>query len=220
MRFLLTALGTALVASAIPFAWRKKDDLVLVLIPFSVFYFFMVATRLKIYDRYYLPLIFIATLMLVRVYVKHVSPHLPRICTFAIAVYALYGIGVTHDAFAFARARIQAVREVETAGIPRTSIEGGFDFDGWTELEQKGHVNDVRIDHPANSYRKLTATNLPKDCPSYFAGYFPSVTPIVQLANAPWRCFPVESSFPRVEYDSWLPPHKRYVYILDATKGM
>jgi hypothetical protein len=220
VRFLLTTLGTALVVAVIPFVWRKIDKTVIVFLPFCAAYFFMVATRLKIYDRYYLPLIFMVTVILVRVYVEHVSPRLPRVCILAIAVYALYGIGVTHNVFAFARARIKAIEELETAGVPRTFIDGGFDFDGWTELERSGHVNDIRIDHPANSYRQTGPQPYSRDCWIYFAGNFPSVTPTVQLANSPWRCFPVESKFPRVEYDSWLPPHKRYVYILDATKGL
>jgi Dolichyl-phosphate-mannose-protein mannosyltransferase len=220
MRFLLTAAGMALTFSAIAFVWRKIDDTVLVFVPFSAAYFFMIATRLKIYDRYYLPPIFIATLIIVRTYTKHVSSPVPRVCILAVAVYALYGIGVTQASFAFARAKIEAVKEVEAAGVTRTSIEGGFDFDGWTELEQSGHVNDIRIDHPANTYRKMPDQVYSKVCWSYFADYFPSVKPTLQLGNSPHRCFPVESNFPRVEYKTWLPPHKRYVYILDATKGM
>jgi len=54
--------------------------------------------------------------------------------------------------FAQARARVKISEELTAAGVPDTHLQGGFDYDGWVEIEHAGHINDERIANPPGSY--------------------------------------------------------------------
>ena len=85
-----------------------------------------------------MPLQFIFTLILVRVYRQTIGERLPRLCSVVGVIYAAYAVATMHDLFAFDRARVDAAKRDIAKGLPRTAIEGGFEYDGWTQLEQNG----------------------------------------------------------------------------------
>jgi Dolichyl-phosphate-mannose-protein mannosyltransferase len=208
-RFILTILATASGAAFLAKIKSVDRELFYLCAPFTTAYFFLVGTRVHVYDRYYLPVIFVATILIVRSFQT-----LPRICIAAVTLYALYGVAMTHDMFSFARARLQATNEIQQAGIARTSIEGGFDYDGWTELLASGNINDPRVKYPLNSRRPwVNPEPARSSCIGDFMSFFPSIQPIFHLSNTPGECF-LMSSFPPISYETWLPPHHRSIYIL------
>jgi hypothetical protein len=62
-----------------------------------------------------------------------------------LTIFLMYATAIQHDRFAQCRARVGAVNEVLAAGIPVTAMSGGWDFDGWTELQRSGRIVDPRM---------------------------------------------------------------------------
>jgi hypothetical protein len=192
----------------------SNASLMILFVPFVTVYVFLILTRRTVFDRYFLPLQFIFTIGIVRVYRQAISEKLPKICFFAVLLFAAYGVASMHDLFAFDRARLSAIDAITATGIPRTTIEGGFEYDGWTQLEQIGYVNEPRMALPPGAYKEWVPPNIPLNCIGYFRRYTPSVHPLLHLSFAPNNCFE-PSAFAPVVYSTWLPPRQRTIYILE-----
>jgi hypothetical protein len=193
----------------------EDASLLVLLAPFTVAYVLLVVTRIVIFDRYFLPLLFIFTLGLLRFYTRFISSRLPKICLIVALVYAIYGVASMHDMFAFESARVYAAKKIMSTGIPRTEIEVGEEYDAWTQLEQTGYVNDPRIEHPPGAYRPWPVPNVPPECLGWFRSYTPSLLPVFHLSYAPDNCYG-PSGFPPISYETWLPPRHRAIYILES----
>ncbi len=183
--------------------------------PFSLVYLFLSVTRNSVYDRYFLPLQFIFTLILVRVYRQTIGERLPRLCSVVGVIYAAYAVATMHDLFAFDRARVDAANEIIAKGLPRTAIEGGFEYDGWTQLEQTGYVNDPRIIVPAGAYEPWVPPDDPPLCIGYMRRFTPSLQPSLHLSHVLGNCYKL-SRFAPFAYETWLPPRRRTIYILEG----
>jgi Dolichyl-phosphate-mannose-protein mannosyltransferase len=189
----------------------SNKELTVLLLPFSIAYFFLIATRLFLYDRYFLPLEFIAVIMLLRIYKP---ARLPKLCTVAIVVFAAWGIANMHDLFSFERARAEAAQTAVDAGLPRTSIEGGFEYDGWTELEQTGYVNVKNMNGMGKNY-KPWSPSAAEGCYDWFRPSSPSVKPSFHISYDPGVCFSL-SKFAPIPYKTWIPIRTNYLYLLDS----
>jgi hypothetical protein len=166
-----------------------------------------------IYDRYLLGLIPGAIAILLLMHQRWVAPRLPTGSTVVLAVFALYTIGATHDWFSLNRARVAAVEEIRAAGVATKSIQGGFDYDGWTQIEAAGHINDPRIRNPPNAYHlDLEVQRLPEKCRLSFAEYTPVIEPQYFVVFERMPCL-APSRFEAVTYQTWLPPFRRFIYI-------
>ncbi len=198
-------------------SYPKVDNTALftLLAPFTVAYVLLIVTRVMVFDRYFLPLLFIFTIGLLRFYTRVISNRLPNLCLIVTLAYALYGVANMHDMFAFERARVDAAQAITDTGIPRTEIEGGEEYDAWTQLEQTGYVNDPRIEHPSGTYHPWPAPDLPPACIGWFRGYVPSIHPLFHLSQFSDKCYH-SSQFAPVVYQTWLPPRRRTIYILDS----
>ncbi len=174
----------------------------------SIVYFLMVILRgvdVDVFDRYLLPLMpWVATVLLIWFGQDNpdAEPTLRRTMPFAwglLAVFAFYAIVSTQDLWALAEARLVATQKLESAGIARTAIDGGFDYNAWTELTISGHLNNHRVINPPGAYRPgLSQT--PSVVPTYILEY--ETTP----ETAP-------SDFGSVPYFSLLPPFHKQVRI-------
>ena len=144
------------------------------------------------------------------------AARLPAVTIAALGLFALYAIAGTHDWFALNRARVAAVAQIHAAGLPTTSIQGGFDYDGWTQIEAAGYINDARLRNPANSYQaNLSPLQLPERCRLNFAKYTPAIHPKYFVVFEPMMCL-AQSKYPPVTYRTWLPPFQRTIYIQQA----
>jgi hypothetical protein len=116
-----------------------------------------------------------------------------------LAVLSFYGIANTQDVWALAKARVEAARKLEAAGVPRTAIDAGFEYNLWTELMVSGHLNFYKVLNPPGFFRPgLSVT--------------PNVVPVYRLEYAPTPETEA-TKFGTVPYTSLLPPFHKQVSI-------
>jgi hypothetical protein len=185
-------------------------------VPFTLCYFLLLMPRAwhaAAFDRYLLPIMALAILCLIRLYQERVAPALPRTTVVLLAIYAVFAIAGTHNWFAWQRARLAAIDEIRAAGIPRTAIQGGFEYDGWTQIDNGGHINDPRILVPADAYQpNLAIPQVAAPCRLDFASFTPVVQPKYTAALGLKPCLN-PSKFLPVKYRAWLSPFERTVYV-------
>ena len=157
-----------------------------------------------IFDRYLMPILALALILLLRFYQETLAPSVQRLSVIAMIAVALYSIAGTHDVWALYRARVAAGNELLDSGVPRTAIQGGFDYDGQTQIEATGYI--------VNSHEGTHVADLPEDCTDWFSGLTPAVHPEYFVMRAPVSCFE-PAQFPDVHYRAWLPPFHRTVMI-------
>jgi hypothetical protein len=174
----------------------------------SVAYFGLLVVRsaeFDIFDRYLLPIMpWAATLLLL--WFEKDNPDEQRLHRRALpfawallAVLAFYAIASTQDLWALAEARVVATRKLESAGVQRTAIDAGFEYNAWTELNIKGRLNSRWVLNPPDAYRPgLSQT--------------PCVVPEYRLEYAP-TAKTKPSEFGSVHYFSLLPPFQKQVSI-------
>jgi len=165
-----------------------------------------------LYDRYLLGLLpFIIVVLAALLQQSNLRP--TGIANMALVLFGLYGVLATHDLFALNRARIAAVQEVRTSGVSPKLIQAGFEFDGWTEIQVAGHVNEKRVETPADAYvQDLRYLQRPEPCRLGFDEDVRALNRAYLVVLADASCG-VQSGFPAVEYRGWLPPYRRWVYI-------
>jgi hypothetical protein len=187
--------------------------------PFAISYVVFLLPRALysvVYDRYLLGLMPLAIIMLLLLHQRWVAERLPAVTVAALSLFALYAIAGTHDWFALNRARVAGVAEIHASGLPATSIQGGFDYDGWTQIEAAGYINDARLRTPANSYHaNLSPLQVSERCRLNFAEYTPAIHPKYFVVFEPMTCL-APSKYPPVTYRTWLPPFQRMIYIQQA----
>jgi len=187
-----------------------------ILVPFSLAYVVMLLpliSPLVFFDRYLLALMPVAMIILLEIRQREQTPDLSGLSMVTLVVYALLAVAATHDWFAWQRARIAAIAEVQATGVPRYQIQGGIEFDGWTQVENGGHINVIRIKNPPGAFDpNPRLPQVAKDCQLDFAPFTPSVQPVYSVVFGPKPCLQ-PTNFPPVEFTSWLPPFHRWVYV-------
>ena len=178
----------------------SNQTLLTVLGPFTAAYLMLMVTRAAVFERYFLPLLFVLLVFLLRFYQTRIATRLPALTCVFVMVFGVYGVMALHDVLAASRAALEAADELRTAGIPRTEIRAGFQYDAWTQIEQTGYLLPKQPWHT------------PPECVSWWDKYTPAIHGRYQLSYSP-SCFP-ESEFSPVEYRTWLAPHQQKIYIL------
>jgi hypothetical protein len=190
-----------------------------VLGPFAISYIALLLPRALysfIYDRYLLGLMPVAIIFLLLIYQRWVGERLPAITIATLTVFAVYATAGTHDWFALNRARAAAVAQIHASGAPLTSIQGGFDYDGWTQIEAAGYINDPRIINPPNAYQpNLEPLRLQSQCRLNFAQYTPAIRPKYFVVFSIMPCLRIAGS-QTITYNTWLPPFHRAIFIQEA----
>jgi hypothetical protein len=184
--------------------------------PFTMAYIALLAPRAAIYqlfDRYLLPLLMLAILVILRYYQEQIRPLIPAAALVPIAAFAAFSVAGTHDSFALFRARLDAVNELRSAGVPRTAIDGGFEYNGWNQIEIAHYINDPKIpvrpgDHFRSSFKDSFGV-----CPPILFDNFSVVTPQYAMAFEPTSCLG-RASFAPVTYRAWLGPHFTTIYVV------
>ena len=174
---------------------------------FSVCYFVLIVIRavdFAVFDRYLLPILpWVATILLLWSQMEgRADRMLHRVIPFSwalLGVLALYAIASTQDLWALAQARVTAAKRLEAAGVPRTAIDAGFEYNGWTQLLVTGRMNSRWVVNPPGAYD-------PK------LGQTPSVVPLYRLEYRPTP-ETAASQFGSVPYSSFLPPFHKQVSI-------
>lgn len=188
------------------------------IVPFSAAYLLLTMPRAAFrpdffFDRYLLPIQLMILILILRFYQDRLRPRIPAITLLPIAIFALFGIAGTHDIFAVLRARLAAVQELQSAGIPTTAIDGGFGFDGWTQIEKAGFINDPHIPiRPGDRfYPPKTSFGV---CRPSFLDNFSALSMRYSIAYTPQSCLG-QAPFAPVTARTWLGPHYTTVYIVN-----
>jgi hypothetical protein len=162
-------------------------------------------------DRYAIPVIPLLVILLLWHFEHRMRRALPAVGWTVLAIFALYGTANAHDYLASERARLRAATALTAAGIPRTSITAGIEYDGWTELEHSGYINSPETLNPPTAWRSQEDRAWPVSPPFWFWDWTPSLDPRWFITHTPLPGL-VESPFPPVFYTTWLPPrHRRFL---------
>jgi hypothetical protein len=135
-------------------------------------------------------------------------------------VFAVLAISGTHDWFACYRARLAAVNEIRSSGVPRNEIQGGFEYDGWTQIEDGGYINDRKLIVTAGAYDANSDPEpVAADCKFDFAPYTPLIHPKFSIAFPEKMWCLNSSTYPPIHYRTWLPPYNRTIYVQAIANG-
>jgi hypothetical protein len=207
-----------------------RSQIFWLLVPFTIVYFGTLIIRGVSdpwFDRYLIPLQTVGIVFLLRYYEDfvakdHRATHaafgigsLPAVSSLALLVFAYAAVAGTHDWFAVYRARLQAAEELRRAGVPRTAIQAGFEYDGWTQIEDGGYINDPRLRVPPDAFRAVapSAKPVPECAATWFGGNLtPSITPEYFIVYSPVSCLD-PAPFPAVPYRRWMPPFTGRIYV-------
>ena len=195
-----------------------RRELTMLLCPFAAAYFLLLLPQSLhgwIYDRYLLPLMMVGILFLVLYYQEHIRPQLHGWAVLTIALFAAYGVSGMHDVFAMYRAMLGAANELRAAGVPRTAIDGGFDYNGLTQIDQAGHINSPVILTPPGAF--LAHKPRVGPCAIQDEMLVPVVQPLYALSFDPNACGG-DAGFGPVSYHAWLGQHKVNIYVVRDTQ--
>jgi len=162
------------------------------------------------FDRYLLPVLPLIAIALLRYYQSRGYHHAAWIGWGAAAVFMLYGISSTHDAFAASRARLRAASAIASSGVPRDRISAGLEYDGWTELEHSGYINTEDL-RPESAYHSQEGREYAYKPPYWFWEYTPSLNPSYFVTESRIRVLE-DAPFPPVRFRTWLPPFDRQFF--------
>jgi 4-amino-4-deoxy-L-arabinose transferase-like glycosyltransferase len=181
--------------------------------PFTLAYVVLLVTRTNIYDRYLIPLIFVAVVGLLRLYEDRIGGRLPLLTVALILMFGASGVAQLHDLYARDRAVLAITNEVLSTGVTRSEIRAGYEYDAWTELENSHYVNEPRLVVPAGAYKlHPLPKRLSPACQSWFVDLMPSLNIHYALAYDQSTCYE-PSSFAPVSFRAWLPSRNRTLYV-------
>ncbi len=156
-----------------------------------------------LFDRYLLPLLVFALLVVLRHYQECVRPQLPLAAWALIPVLAAYGTATTYNTFSLCRALVRLATQMRSAGVPDTAVDQGWDFDFYTELQHSNHINDPRIVLPAHAYVPVpppTAGSCWAKEGFYY--YVPHLHPLYGVSFDPNACYG-PAPFAPVHFSRW-----------------
>jgi dolichyl-phosphate-mannose-protein mannosyltransferase len=191
----------------------SMQNFALVCAPFYAGYLLILLYRARfggLFDRYLLIVLPAINLPLLWLYQQRIRARVPAAGWLVVGVFGAYGVAATHDYISAARARLTAASVLTAAGVPRTKISAGLEFDGWTEIETTGYLNNGLIRRPATAYKFRPGREGRKELWFRFWGLTPSVDPdyFVVYSRQPDLA---DTDYPPVTFSVWLPPFTRTV---------
>jgi hypothetical protein len=188
------------------------------IVPFAVAYITLLIPRAvvnQLFDRYLLPLLMLSILVVVRYYQDRLHPLIPAATLIPIAVFAAFAIAGTHDIYSLFRARLAAVNELRSAGVPPTAIDGGLEYNGWTQIETARYINDPRIPAKAGDHFRSSFNDSFGVCPPILYRNFSVLAPRYSMAFEPASCLG-QAKFAPVTVRTWLGPRYTTLYIVNV----
>ena len=186
----------------------------ILLLPFVVGYLGLLSSRAGfegLWDRYLIPLLFVAIIFIFRFYQQRMGARLPVAALVLALGIGAYAVAVSHDRMAMYRARAAALNEVLATGRAATSVSGGWDYDGWTELQHSSHIINRRMRVPVGVTLPAATHYGLAVCPWFYCNMYPHVVPqyTISLRDDPIPGNP----FPTAPYKTWILPAGR-VYVV------
>jgi hypothetical protein len=202
-------------ASSYPsISWKQ---LAVLLVPYTAVYLVLLLPRATnlLFDRYMLAPLVVLILCLARYYQETVSPRIPIAGVLLVAIMAVFGVALTHNTFAFYRARVALANELHTAGIPDTSVDNGWEHNFDVELQNSNHINFPTIVIPADAYVPTPepSTNA---CQAFWYDYTPHIHPLYGVSFDRNACAG-PAPFAPVHYSRWLAREPGILYVVRYT---
>jgi hypothetical protein len=193
-------------------AWQTQPSAFPLLLAFAAAYlpllFFksFVPGSSTVFARYLLPILPAATIGGLRAY-QHAfgARRFPALGWLLLLPLAYYAVAQTHDYFGFLRARTKLTKVLESHGIPRTRILGGFEYDGWTQVTVAGRV-------AGSDGRTPMAPPLPFRTAYALSQFWSAVTPDYIVCAARHGDL-LDTDLKPQRYVAWLPPKRRACYV-------
>jgi hypothetical protein len=171
------------------------------------------------FDRYALGIIPCAITGSLWLHQRCVREKMPAVSIVFLIFFGAFSVAGTHDWFAWQRARLAAISELRGAGVPRTAIQGGFEYDGWTQVEDGGHLNNPAIRVPGGVFdRSSLPVRVSRRCLVLFGIDVPRIHPEYSVAVGRRSCY-LPSRFKAVHYTAWLPPFRRTIEVQRVPGG-
>jgi hypothetical protein len=185
--------------------------------PFSVGYVLLLLTQnwqWIAFERYVIGLVPCAILVVLTLHQRLNRKEIPISMFSFLVLFAAFAVAGTHDWFARQRARLEAIQEVRAAGVSRTEIDGGWEYDGWTQVRDDGHINDPRIKIPVGGYRPTENVRKREVCLIDFRiiREFTDLNVRYAAGTGKSGCT-LPSHFADVHYLAWLPPFRRTITV-------
>jgi len=191
------------------------ETCVLVL-PFTLVYFSLLMPRAAfpstfsdVWDRYFIPLIFVATLLLLRL-LKERQREIPVTCYAMLLLFSFFSIAGTHDLFVAYRAVASVRAGLKANGIPLATVSGPWQEDGGNQIDAAGYMNDDRIQNPPGAYRYSPVYPL-SYCRYWLGPMIPALHFDYVLTVEKLKCL-IPTQYPTVTYRTWLPPFDHSIY--------
>jgi hypothetical protein len=185
------------------------------LIPFTVAYLGLLAPRAlwaDIIDRYLLPLLVLAVIVLLRLYQERVAERLPSVSYVVLGLFVFLSVAGTHDWMAMYRARVEAIDRLHAAGISSSRIQAGYEADGPVQISNAGVVIYKTVPTPPGIERaRYRPANLPDACVELFNEHTPTIHAEYFLAYQVVPCL-TTSQFGSITYHTWMPPFERKIF--------
>ena len=193
------------------------QQLLVLLGPFSAAYFLLTCHRALFaffFDRYLIVLLFPAVLLLTRIYQDRFARRLPMATVVLLVVFGFFSTAATHDLFSMERARVQAAQTLMSAGLDRNDFIGGWEWDGWTQVDRYGFMNNGYMYTPQGftAAPQIQRKIVHRPCGYGWVRFCPHLEPKYALSFDEVSC-DGPSHFAPVPYSSWLPPHGAKIYI-------
>jgi hypothetical protein len=193
--------------AAAPSLLISWNQLAILFVPFTLAYILLLIPRTAddtSFDRYLLPLLAIAAIALARYYQERIREHMPLAGTLLVVVMAIYAVTTTHNMFTFYRARVALADELAANGSPATSVDHGWEYNVYNELQHAPAVNFPNIAFPANAYVPQPPPP-PGPCRMKWYDYTPHIHAIYGVSFDPNACYG-PAPFAPVHYSRW--PHR------------
>lgn len=149
---------------------------------------------------------------IILVYQHKVRPALPAAAWALISVFVTVNTMGMHDTFNLFRAQTRLLERLQLAGVSRLEVDGGTQFNGWSEILQTGHLNDPRIRFPAGAFHPVKIMKWSDTCHTPFLELMPSVHGRYVVSFDPNACggrTGYEESF-----STWLGPRRESLYVV------
>jgi hypothetical protein len=209
--------ASTLISPASPHASISWKQLGILLGPYTLVYLLLLFPRATnlLFDRYMLAPLVILILCVTRYYQQEISPRIPAVGVLLIAIMAIFGVALTHNTFAFYRARVALAAELLSAGITSTSIDYGWEHNFDVELQHSDHINEEEIVLPASGYLP-TQPPPPSVCHTFWYDYTPHIHALYGVSFDPNACYG-PAAFPPVHYSRWLTHTPGTLYVVRYT---
>jgi hypothetical protein len=177
-------------------------------VPFAAGYIALLALRGSdsLYDRYLLPVAVIAALLAGGLATRLGKDKPGFASAVTLLILTSFGIANTHDFYATHRATLDLAQSLTNRGVPRHSVSGGYEYDGWTQLEEKGLMA------PPPEPGLPAARSLPERI--WYMPMTDVVVPCYYIVSSPQT--DAGAIVRKIDYPAWLSPGTRSLWIQRA----